>query len=90
MGRPQRGAAVRQLSKKTPQDAEVKKQNKALREKFKVKGVPVAVLIAPEGKVVGRIHDYTEKEKWQKQLQQLMQKAQAKPPTKETKRPSKS
>ena len=70
--------------KNTPQDLEVKKQNKELKERFKVKGVPVTVLISPDGKVIGRISKYTEKEKWQKQLQGLMQKAQTKSATKES------
>jgi protein disulfide-isomerase len=42
-----------------PQAAEVKKQNEALKQRFKVSGYPTFVLVDAEGKELGRVEGYT-------------------------------
>jgi protein disulfide-isomerase len=70
--------------KETPQSPQVKKQNQALKDKYNVKGYPNMLLLSSTGEVIDRFAGYHGKEKWQKRLQEAMEKVETKPRTKAT------
>lgn len=58
-----------------PQSEEIKKQNAALQEKYKIEGFPNAVFVTTDGKELGRIDGYQPKDEWLKSAADILAKA---------------
>jgi thioredoxin-related protein len=59
----------------TPQSGDVAKQNQELMQKYGVKGFPSVILMDAEGKELGRIVGYGNKERWMEKFKAIMEKA---------------
>ncbi|HUO10198.1 MAG TPA: thioredoxin family protein [Phycisphaerae bacterium] len=61
-----------------PQSDELKKQNKELKDKFKVTGYPTNVFLSPSEKELGRIDGYEPKDDWFKSANDILAKGDGK------------
>lgn len=66
--------------RKTQQPDALKKQNKKLKDQYKVGGFPTVLLLDGEGKELGRVVGYPGKEKWLEQVKGIIDKIAPKKP----------